>query len=190
MVKLVDTRDLKSLGPNPAVPVRFRLRAPAVKFCPVMNATTNASDMIVFDLICANDHAFEGWFASSDEFVRQLDTGMLSCPVCRDHGISKRPSPVHINRRGGAAAESCEPGKNSLPVVQLPAENLQQVLDYLLKHTEDVGNRFAEEARRIYQGEAPLRGIRGQADIEQIHALQEEGIDVMPLPIPSKEDFH
>jgi hypothetical protein len=155
-----------------------------------MKVLTNVPDMIVFDLICANNHAFEGWFASSDEFARQLDTGLLSCPVCRDHDISKRPSPVRINRRGGAASRSGEAGRSSLPVAQLPAENLQQVLDYLLKHTEDVGNRFADEARRIHQGEAPLRGIRGQADIEQIHALQEEGIDVMPLPIPSKEDFH
>ena len=146
--------------------------------------------MIVFDLICTNNHAFEGWFASTDEFSRQLDTGMLSCPVCRDHEISKRPSPVHIGRHGVAADQSDESRKTSLPVAQLPTENLQQVLDYLLKHTEDVGTRFAEEVRRIHQGEAPLRGIRGQADIEQIHALQEEGIDVMPLPIPSKEDFH
>jgi hypothetical protein len=146
--------------------------------------------MIVFDLICANDHAFEGWFASSDEFARQLDTGILKCPVCRDHEISKRPSPVRINRGGGAADASREQQQNSLPVAQLPTENLQQVLDYLLKHSEDVGNRFAEEARRIHYGEARLRGIRGQADIEQIHALQEEGIDVMPLPIPKKADFH
>jgi hypothetical protein len=156
----------------------------------VTNAITNASEMIVFDLICANNHAFEGWFASSDEFTRQLDTGMLSCPVCRNHDVSKRPSPVRIGRHGSATGESGEHGKHSLPVAQLPSANLQQVLDYLLKHTEDVGTRFAEEARRIHQGEAPLRGIRGQADLEQIHALQEDGIDVMPLPIPKKEDFH
>jgi len=146
--------------------------------------------MIVFDLICSKDHAFEGWFASPDEFSHQLATGMLSCPVCRDRGISKRPSAVHINRHALAAAGADAETAPLSAAAQLTPADIQNVLDFLLKHTEDVGRKFAEEARRIHDGEAAQRGIRGQADREELEALKEEGIDVLPLPIPSKEGWH
>lgn len=147
--------------------------------------------MIVFDLICSKDHAFEGWFASPDEFSRQLETGMLSCPVCRDHGISKRPSAVHINRHAPAAADGGDSGSAPLSAAaHLTSTDMQHVLDYLLKHTEDVGHRFPEEARRIHEGDVAPRGIRGQANREELDALKEEGIDVLPLPVPAKEGWH
>jgi hypothetical protein len=145
--------------------------------------------MIVFDLMCAKDHAFEGWFASPEEFSHQLATGMLSCPVCRDHGISKRPSAVHINRHGADAAAGAEAAPKSA-VAHLTPADVQQVLDYLLKNTEDVGHRFAEEARRIHEGDAEPRGIRGQADREELDALSDEGIEVLALPIPAKKGWH
>jgi hypothetical protein len=146
--------------------------------------------MIVFDLICSNQHVFEGWFASSDEFSRQLDTGLVACPVCRDHGVSKRPSAVHINRHASAAIEPAKGGDKVSPAAQLTASDMQQVLDYLLNHTEDVGKRFAEEARKIHQGEALRRGIRGQADRKDLDALEDEGIEVMPFPFPAKDGWH
>ncbi len=145
--------------------------------------------MIVFDLICSNHHAFEGWFASSDEFSRQLETGLVSCPVCRDHGVSKRPSAVHIKSHGANAAEKTG-GDTLAGAAQLTASDMQQVLDYLLKHTEDVGRRFPEEARKIHQGEAVKRGIRGQANRKELEALEDEGIEVMPFPLPAKEGWH
>jgi hypothetical protein len=146
--------------------------------------------MIVFDLVCSNQHAFEGWFASSEEFSRQLDTGLLTCPVCRDHGVSKRPSAVHINRHASTGAESAKDGVKGSAAAQLTAPDMQQVLDYLLKHTEDVGSRFAEEARKIHQGEALRRGIRGQAERKELEALEDEGIEVMPFPFPAKDGWH
>lgn len=146
--------------------------------------------MMVFDLICSNNHAFEGWFASSDEFSRQLGTHLLSCPMCHDRGIRKRPSAVHINRHGSAPEARSAEQPQPVTAASLTTTDMQQVLDHLLKHTEDVGRRFPEEARRIHHGEAPVRGIRGQADREELEALKEEGIDVLPLPIPSKDEWH
>jgi hypothetical protein len=147
--------------------------------------------MIVFDLICSRDHAFEGWFASSEEFSRQLETGLLMCPVCRDHGISKRPSAVHLNRHKASTARQPAKAKEEVSATaQLTPADMQHVLDYLLRHTEDVGSRFPEEARRIHEGTAEMRGIRGQADRDELEALKEEGIDVLPLPIPPKEGMH
>jgi hypothetical protein len=145
--------------------------------------------MIVFDLICSNHHAFEGWFASSDEFSRQLETGLVACPVCRDHGVSKRPSAVHINRHADNP-QGANAGEAVTAAAQLTPTDMQQVLDYLLKNTEDVGRRFPEEARKIHQGESPRRGIRGEADRKELEALEEEGISVLPLPVPAKRGWH
>jgi hypothetical protein len=148
--------------------------------------------MIVFDLICSNQHAFEGWFASAREFSRQQETGMLSCPVCRERSVTKRPSPVRFNRQSGAgepAGETAGPSAETV-AAHVPKLDLQQVLDFLLLHTEDVGVRFAEEALRIHHGEAERRGIRGQAEPRELEALQDEGIRVLQLPVPPKGDWH
>jgi hypothetical protein len=147
--------------------------------------------MIVFDLVCTNQHPFEGWFASAGEFSRQQEVGLLVCPICRDQEIRKRPSAVHINRHGAPMAD---PGKGDSGQISASAhvrpQDLQEVLDFLLKSTEDVGSRFPEEARRIHLGEAERRGIRGQASRAELDALGDEGIDVVALPIPAKGDWH
>ena len=143
--------------------------------------------MIVFDLICSNQHAFEGWFASPKEFSRQQDVGLLSCPVCRDHAVRKRPSAIHINRHNNANADHGQVENAATAVsatAHLTPQDMQQVLDYLLKHTEDVGREFPAEARRIHNGESDQRAIRGQANAQEMDELRDEGIAVLPLPIP------
>jgi hypothetical protein len=148
--------------------------------------------MIVFDLVCSNRHAFEGWFGSAVEFSLQRESGMLCCPVCRDASVEKRPSPVRFNRGAGTGesdrAAAGTPAET--PALPVPASEVQQVLDFLLTHTEDVGTRFAAEARRIHQGEAEKRGIRGQARVGELADLEDEGIEVFQFPIPSKRDWH
>jgi hypothetical protein len=148
--------------------------------------------MIVFDLICSNQHAFEGWFASAGEFSRQQETGMLLCPVCRDRSVAKRPSPVRFSRQTGAGESPGETAGRSpeTVAVHVPRIDLQQVLDFLLVHTEDVGVRFADEARRIHHGESEMRGIRGQAEPVELAALEDEGIEVFQFPIPPKSDWN
>jgi hypothetical protein len=140
--------------------------------------------MKVLDLACAHDHRFEGWFASEDDFVDQCGRGLVNCPVCADASITKRLSAPRLNL--GAV----QPQEAPTQAVALGDEQLQMQAAWLavarrvLANTDDVGDRFAEEARRIHYGEAQERGIRGKASTAETEALIDEGIAVMPLPLP------
>lgn len=142
--------------------------------------------MKVLNLQCAHAHGFEGWFASEDDFQDQLARGLVECPVCGDSAISKLPSAPRLNL-GAAEPKAAPAGKqevmNAAPNAQLQAAWMQLVRQ-VMANTEDVGERFAEEARKIHYGETEERGIRGQASREETEALLEEGIGVLPLPIP------
>jgi hypothetical protein len=156
--------------------------------------------MKVLDLHCSQDHSFEGWFASEDDFQGQLARGLLECPLCGDKAIAKLPSAPRLNLGGGEAAPGApatfggEPAAMGAPtsVAALPQAAMQaawlRVVRQVMARTEDVGQRFAEEARRIHYGEAGERAIRGQATREQTRELLDEGIAVMPLPIPAGFD--
>lgn len=138
--------------------------------------------MKVLNLHCAHRHSFEGWFASEDDFQGQLQRGLVECPMCGDTGITKLPSAPRLNL--GAS----QPGTGKQEVVAMPEANLQaawlKMVRHVMANTEDVGEKFAEEARKIHYGETEERGIRGQASREETEALLEEGIGVLPLPIP------
>jgi hypothetical protein len=139
--------------------------------------------MKVLNLQCSHQHGFEGWFASEDDFQDQLGRGLLECPLCGDAQVSKLPSAPRLNL--GAAAPQAAPKQE---VVSAPDARLQaawmQMVRQVMAHTEDVGERFAEEARKIHYGESEDRGIRGQASREETESLLEEGIAVLPLPMP------
>jgi hypothetical protein len=139
--------------------------------------------MKVLNLQCSHAHGFEGWFASEDDFQDQLARGLVECPLCGDAHVAKLPSAPRLNL--GAAEPKPAPKQEvlSAPNAQLQAAWMQLV-QQVMANTEDVGERFAEEARKIHYGEADERGIRGQASREETEALLEEGIGVLPLPIP------
>lgn len=147
--------------------------------------------MKVYDLQCQAQHQFEGWFASEEDYARQLEGGLLECPLCGDKSVQRRPSAPRLN----LGAAPAQPQTADLPAeaqqVMLPPEQLKALQAAYLRfarqvvaQTEDVGERFAEEARRIHYGEVEQRGIRGRASREETQALLEEGIAVMPLPLP------
>jgi hypothetical protein len=144
--------------------------------------------MKVLNLQCAHAHAFEGWFASEDDFQDQLARGLVECPMCGDAAIAKLPSAPRLNL--GAAQPAAAPGgaQPKQEVMSAPNPQLQaawmQLVKQVMANTEDVGERFADEARKIHYGETEERGIRGQASKEETQALLEEGIGVLPLPIP------
>jgi hypothetical protein len=149
--------------------------------------------MKVLNLRCSNGHGFEGWFASDDEFMEQNGSGLLQCPLCADSVVTRMPSAPRLNLSGArepekaaAAATPPAPGTEVQPA-DLQALWLQTVR-HVLANTEDVGRRFAEEARRIHYGEAPQRGIRGQVNPQQRDELLEEGIEILALPIPRALD--
>ncbi|WP_114813469.1 DUF1178 family protein [Paraburkholderia kururiensis] len=137
--------------------------------------------MKVLDLQCPGGHRFEGWFASADDFESQLSRKLVECPICGATEVSRLPSAPRLNLSGAAQppAQQGAPDMNELQARVMRA--LREVLD----KTENVGDRFAEEARRIHYNEAPARNIRGVTTAEDARALVEEGIDVMPLPIPA-----
>jgi hypothetical protein len=129
--------------------------------------------MKVLNLSCESDHAFEGWFSSLTEFARQGEDGSLRCPICDSREVRRLPSAARLNL---ANAE----------VPQAPIDRTRQLIDSIrqvIASSEDVGDRFAEEARRIHYLETEARNIRGIATAEERDALAEEGIEVLALPI-------
>ena len=137
--------------------------------------------MIVYDLVCAQQHRFEGWFASTEDYVRQHDQTMIRCPVCDDDAIERRPSAnVQIGRAAMPAGER-ETETQTEIVASGEAEALK-LMRRLVANAENVGRAFPEEARKIHYDEAPKRGIRGQASPEEAESLRDEGIDFMSLP--------
>jgi hypothetical protein len=148
--------------------------------------------MKVFNLQCSAQHQFEGWFASEEDYTSQGERGLLECPLCGDKSVHRLPSAPRLNL-GAAEPAPAKPtpaaSQALLPPAQLQAlQALQaaylQFARQVVAQTEDVGERFADEARKIHYGEAEERGIRGQASPEQTRELIEEGIAVLPLPLP------
>ena len=161
--------------------------------------------MKVFNLGCSQDHRFEGWFASADDYEAQLADGLLECPLCGDREIQKLLSAPRLNLSSAASPEAAADQQSAAVVAgQQPAaatagqrgasaakvspEQLQamwvQLARHLVQNTENVGDGFAEEARRIHYREAPERGIRGVASPEEREALADEGIEVFSFPMP------
>lgn len=140
--------------------------------------------MKVLDLRCAHDHRFEGWFASEEEAQSQISRDLVQCPVCGDHAVTRLPSAPRLNLSGATTREGkTRPAQPAAAPVTLQALYMKAVKQ-VLAQTEDVGDRFAEEARRMHYDEAPERGIRGSASPEEVQALAEEGIETFPLVVP------
>jgi hypothetical protein len=137
--------------------------------------------MKVLDLQCSNAHGFEGWFASEEAFRDQHARGLVECPLCGDTSVAKLLSAPRLNL--GAVEPSKKQDVMTTPDAAMQAAWVKMVR-HVMANTEDVGERFAEEARKIHYGETGERGIRGQASREETEALLEEGIGVLPLPIP------
>jgi hypothetical protein len=137
----------------------------------------------VFNLRCAQQHTFEGWFGSAAEFESQQARRVISCPICGSSDVAKAPSAPYIGT--GAVEPSTAAAVGQAAAMPTPAQMQAVILKMareIAASTEDVGARFAEEARRIHYNEAPERGIRGVTSKDEARALEDEGINVMPLP--------
>ena len=143
--------------------------------------------MIVYNLGCSNEHRFEGWFSSADDYASQTKSKLLVCPVCGDERVSRLPHAAHVST--GAAEKPAQTSAALKKAAQqhyanLGAELLANVIEKVLEKTEDVGRAFPEEARKIHYREAPERHIRGTASTKEVEALRDEGIEVGALPVP------
>ncbi len=143
--------------------------------------------MIRYSLVCSNAHEFEGWFRSSEDFDAQSAAGLCACPDCGSTSVAKalmRPNVATSETR--AVAPAATPDKHLVavpPEAREFIEKLKEIKAALLDGSENVGKRFAEEARRIHFGEAPARSVHGEASEEDARALMEDGIDILPLPV-------
>lgn len=138
--------------------------------------------MKVLDLGCTQGHTFEGWFGSEADFQDQHARGLVTCPVCGDAAVSKRLSAPRLNLGAAQVPDAAPVPATVEPPSPDPLGAALKALRAWVQKTEDVGPRFAEEARRMHNGEAPAREIRGQATWADAAALVEEGIPVLPLP--------
>ena len=141
--------------------------------------------VIVFNLVCGNDHPFEGWFASAAEFERQQQSTLLSCPTCGSSQINKTLHAPYVNTGSAQPPSRREPQANDgVEQYANVADPVSQLIEQLIANTQDVGDAFPEEARRIHYKEAPERRIRGNASRDDVVEMREEGIEVIALPIP------
>jgi hypothetical protein len=154
--------------------------------------------MIVFDLLCATGHRFEGWFGSADDFASQKKRRLLECPTCGSAEVKRVPSAVRANLgaqppqqpKQAAAVPAKTPdmeGKDPFAIAQML---YSKMLDELLTKSEDVGKQFPAEARKIFYEQAPARPIRGQATNEEHDELVDEGIPVARFPVPPSDKLN
>jgi hypothetical protein len=135
--------------------------------------------MIIFDLRCApQGHVFEAWFGSTEDYEEQKGRGLVSCPLCGSGEIEKAPMAPAVGPKGNQAGGP--PPEQVKAMLGAMAEAQKE----MLKTSEHVGPRFADEARAIHLGDAEARAIHGQATPEQADELRDEGIPVAPLPFP------
>ena len=129
--------------------------------------------MIHFALKCAADHQFEGWFRDGGTFESQAAAGEIACPHCGDSRVEKAIMAPRLARSSSAEARR-DPAKLK--------EALRAVRKHVEANFEHVGPRFAEEARKIHNGEVDARGIYGEATPDEARALADEGIEFGRIP--------
>jgi hypothetical protein len=147
--------------------------------------------MIVFDLSCPDGHRFEGWFGSSDDYADQQARGLLACPVCGSAAVSKAPMAPAVPAKGNTRQEVLPPeaprqlaNTPMPPQVQKALAALAKAQAEALKNSTWVGDKFADETRKMHYGERDVALIHGQATLAEAKALIEEGVPVVPLPFP------
>jgi hypothetical protein len=138
--------------------------------------------MIAYDLICANGHTFEGWFEDAKAYEKQKKKGLVTCPICNEADVSRRPSTFAIKSR---------------PVADMPAPDMaglkalgRQIYDFVDKNFDNVGSDFAKEALKIHYGVSEPRNIRGVSTKQEEETLRAEGVDFVKLPLspPPEEE--
>ena len=149
--------------------------------------------MIKYALVCDASHEFESWFPGSDSYEEQARRGFVECPFCQSTKVSKAIMAPNVARKDRYA-----PANDSAPLpVPPPAPQQVALLDEKQQHlrammrelhekivatSDDVGEAFPEEARKMHDGETPARSIRGKASFEEARSLLDEGIPVLPIP--------
>ena len=156
--------------------------------------------MIRYALHCNHDHAFESWFQSSSAYDSQVKRKLVTCPICGSAKVEKAiMAPRIVGKKGrGRATPPPEPsaetttttpeaapsGSTSLMMAQERElrTKLKELRDHIVKNADNVGERFANEARAMHYGDKEHRPIYGEASPDEAKSLIDEGIEVSPLP--------
>lgn len=141
--------------------------------------------MIHYSLVCDRSHKFDGWFASADAYDGQKTRGLVTCPICLTTSVDKALMTPSVSRSGSE--------KVSLSIGHPEHQQLRDAMlalkNKVTSEADYVGDKFAEEARKIHFKEVDARGIYGEATKEEVAALIDEGVDFMPLPnIPEEHN--
>lgn len=153
--------------------------------------------MIKYQLKCKNNHTFEGWFGSSDAYDTQARRKQVTCPICGIAEVEKAIMSPRVARSRSRKVVARPVEAADAPVHEAPAKPQQMVngeqrklltmmrklRDEVLAKSDYVGPRFAEEARRIHNEEAPARGIHGEATAEEVAELKDDGVEIYPVPV-------
>ena len=143
--------------------------------------------MVVYNLLCKKKHSFEGWFPSFEDFQKQAEKKLISCPTCGTTKVEKVPHAcaVHVKKeQPPAPAKIAEQTPPAPPTAAEFKEMLILVHHYVKENFEDVGPRFAEEAKQIHKGEAEERPIHGTATVKETKEMADEGVPFVALPKP------
>jgi hypothetical protein len=146
--------------------------------------------MIKFALQCEKGHGFEGWFRSSADFEVQARKRLVECPACASKKIEKALMAPAVQGTDVNLARTEVPVETTPAPVAMPdprqvalREMMRKMRDYVVANSEDVGDKFAEEARKIHNDEVEKRSIHGRATPDEAHALREDGVEFAPLPV-------
>lgn len=135
--------------------------------------------MIRFGLVCENEHAFEAWFRNGEDFEAQKSRRLVICPHCGSHEVEKAlmaPAVATGKKKAQVALGTSEEERKALAQLKALSEKIREKADY-------VGDKFAEEARKIHFGEVEARGIYGEATPDEAKELADDGVEFMPLPV-------
>ena len=139
--------------------------------------------MIRYDLLCGKGHEFDGWFSDSAAYDKQAKRGLISCTECGDTKIQKQLMAPGLASKGNRRSET--QAMTAGPVDPRAAVMMQMMREYrkhVVANSENVGDKFVEEARKIHFKEVEERPIYGNATADDARALIDEGIDVQPIP--------
>lgn len=157
--------------------------------------------MIKYQLVCEEDHEFEGWFGDSAAFESQQESGLLTCPYCGSAEVRRAlmapnlASPKTRKFTPPPEASNVPAPPNAAALPEAAARRMHSLMSEMRAlqskikdECRDVGDEFAEEARKIHYGEVEPEGIYGKATEEERQALDDEGIAVMDIPWLSKDN--